>query len=202
MAAALLAAPLDAAPLNYQVNMTAGSESPTHPLAGATLQLNISWDATALPPLNSSAQNTLWPVGNSIGSLTVIGSAASDGIYEAVFSISPTLSWYTTNDFQPFGDSLRFPQMSFQVDGDTVSTGLLQASFASSFFNAPYPFLPKAFDSAEATWNTLQFTSSGPISGMIATVVSGFAVEAPEPATVPLIAIGAMSLVPFGRRRK
>ena len=85
LASTLLASLLGAAPLKYQVNFEPASTPRGHILAGATLQLNLSWDAAALTPTGLFDGETRWGFENTTGSLTVTGSANSDGVYNGSF---------------------------------------------------------------------------------------------------------------------
>lgn len=200
----LLEISLQAAPLRYQVNLLAepASHALSGPLAGANLQLNVTWDAAALVPHQSDASKTVWPTSNAVGSLTVSGSAAVDGVYIADFAPDSSLSWINTDNAPSIGDGTRFPAMSFQIAGERIVTGLLQATFADTFFSAPRPLQPKPFASADVTWSKLRFFHSGfPQAGVDATVLSGFAEAVPEPSTLALGSIALLSLAALRHRK-
>jgi len=193
----LLASSLQAAPLHYQIDLVADSELPAHPLDGANLQLNLTWDAAAVAPLASSSSVTIWPTTNTTASLIVSGSVTVDGVYAASFVPSPSLTWAIDNDSQG-EDRLHFPVMRFQIGGKTVESGILFARFASTFFNGPSPFYPKPFTFTDATWNTVNFFSTAPSAGVVATVVDASVVAVPEPAT---LALGFFALAALRRRK-
>lgn len=146
----LLASSLQAAPLHYKIDLVADSQPPAHPLDGANLQLNLTWDAAAVAPLVSGNGITIWHTTSTTASLTVSGSAAVDGVYAASFVPSQTLTWIIDNDVQG-EDRFHFPVMRFQIGGATVETGILIAHFANTFLSAPHPFFPKPFTFADAT---------------------------------------------------
>ena len=205
LATTLLTSTLIAAPLNFQVNLVPGGSSRGHILAGATLQLNLSWDAAAIPPIAHDNRETRWGFENTAGSLTVTGSANSDGVYNASFSntyLGKGAGWVTSS--YSSWDSLDFPTMHFEIGGRKVRTGWLQAQFANSFFTPPGPFMPKAFTSAETTWGVLDFFVTAP-NGigdgfLYAKIASGSATQVPEP-TALATASFALSLVAFRRRK-
>lgn len=202
--AALLAVPLVAAPLHYQVNLLAepASHALSGPLAGANLQLNVTWDAAALVPHQSDPTKTVWPTSNAVGSLTVSGSAAVDGVYNANFATEASLSWTNTDNAPSIGDGTRFPAMSFRIAGERIGTTFLQATFADTFFSAPHPFLPKPFASADVTWSKLRFFHLGFFqAGVDATVLSGFAEAVPEPTAIAMGSIALLGLTALRRRK-
>jgi hypothetical protein len=198
--AILPAMPLGAAPLQYHLDLAAGSD-PLHPLSGADLELDLTWDATALSPLQSSPTSTIWPVTNSIGSLTVTGSAAADGVYTASFATSQTLSWIIFNDAPGMGDVLRFPVMRFQINGTTVETAILTVAFGDTFFGGQQPFFPKPFEYSHGNWSSLSFNIQSPASKLVATVLDASVVAVPEPATLALGSFALLSLAALRRRK-
>jgi len=195
----LLGGSVYAAPLKYQIDLTAGSVvGVNHPLEGGTLQLNITWDAAELPPNSSNDAVTWWPWGKTSGSLTVAGSASSDGIYDAAF-LANAPAWALTDRTSSIGDSLEFPRMRFMVNGHTVRVSELRAFFDSSFINGVAPQFPKPFTTSEATWlPPPQFQADG-IGTLVATVVSGSATAVPEPST---LALGSFSLLSLAALRR
>lgn len=197
----LFASSLQAAPLYYKISMVADAQGAAHRLDGASLQLNLTWDASLLTPINSNDFETIWPNDNTVASMTVSGSTASDGKYAVSFVSSPTLTWAIDNDVQGVGDLFRFPVMRFEIDGETIESGVLFAHFASTFFSSPHPFFPKPFTFADATWDTVNFSSIAPNSGVIATVVDASVAEAPEPTALAMGGLGLVVLAALGRRK-
>jgi hypothetical protein len=185
IAATLHSSELSAAPLRYQINLAPTRVSPSHFLYGASLQLNITWNADASPPRQLSSTATIWPVGDAIGLLTITDSADVDGSYETDFFRPEPFNWRTTN-----GDSLQFPPMRFRVGGDALVITLLRARMPDTFFNSIAPFVPRAFSSSEATWSAPNFT-----------VFSGSATAVPEPATLAASCFGLLGLAVLRRHK-
>jgi hypothetical protein len=200
MLAFLPLGPLGATPLNYHLELAAGS-APLHPLSGADLTLELTWDAATLTPLQSSPTGTIWPVTNSTGTLTVKGSAAADGTYAASFATAQSLSWIIFNDAPGMGDVLRFPVMNFQIGGATVEAGVLTTAFGDAFFSGQAPYSPKPFAYADGHWNTLGLNIQSPASKIVATVLDASVVTAPEPGSLGMSCLAVAGLANFRRRK-
>lgn len=184
-----------AVPLRFQLDMVAGSIPRGHFLVDATMHLDITWDAAAVSPSFVGDDITLWPVGDSTGSLTIIGSATADGTYAAEFSNQEAFGWQVANNVWWGGDVLYFPSMFFEINGKEISTGRPSATFAGSFFSGSPPFFPKPFTNSDAGWGSIQ------IDLVNATVLYGAATYIPEPGTAGL-AIAAFVCLAALRHRK
>lgn len=195
---ALLTSSIHAAPLRYQIELIADSELPAHPLDGANLKLDITWDASIPTPRSSSTFGTFYLATNSIGFLTVTGSATADGVYDATFIGSVYSGWSIDNDLLGW-DRFTFPLMSFEIGGKTVDAGILSVKLPNSFVTGPHPYLPKPFAYADGNWSTVGFRSYEPSSEVTATVVAASVTAVPEPATAASLAIAGLGLLAFRR---
>ncbi|MBA4104956.1 MAG: hypothetical protein C0485_04280 [Pirellula sp.] len=192
-----------AAPLRYRANLVAEALVAPHPLKGASLQLDLTWDAAPLTPISSSAEKTAWPSTNTQGSMTVSGSPAADGVYPASFP-SPTLPWTIYNDFAGVGDAIWFPAMRFQIGESRVDTSVLIVRLAETFFSGQHPFYPKPVSYSDATWSKVNFAARKPLTplyGVDAVVVSASIVAVPEPSTAAMSGLALADLAGIRRRK-
>ena len=177
-----------ASPLIFQINMEVPANSPQMALRGASLQINGSWDYAALTPLAVNDHRTVWPSTNTIASLVVSGSQASDGVYAGLFFASSDYGWILGNSIHS-KHSIEFPLMSFNAGATTISASL-RATFIEPLFNTDGAAHPQSFSSARAIWaSPNQLTN-----------ISGFATLVPEPSSFALAAVAIASLTALRRR--
>lgn len=196
----LLAPTTQAAPLRYRANFLAGALVAPHPLKGANLQLDLIWDATTLTPISSSVAKTDWPTTNTVGTLTVSGSATADGVYAATFPFAD-YQWTIYNDFPTVGDAIWVPRMRFQIGGRRVDTSIPIVYLPDTYVSGQHPFYPKPVSYNDARWSVVSFTAFEPVSAVDAKVVSASITIVPEPSTLALSSLALLSLAALRRRK-
>jgi hypothetical protein len=107
---------------------------------GAHFDLSLQWDASSLTPTSNSSGAfggtwaTSWPLSNTTGSVTISGTASSDGVYPiSEFSGS----WRLVDDASGVADSVQFPTMSFLLDGTIAGMLNLRTNLRKDFFPMP-----------------------------------------------------------------
>lgn len=195
-----------AAPLNFEVSMTGGTESASHPLAGATIKLRASWDPSTLTPLSVLPGRVVWPTTNTTMTLDVTGSAGHDGQYLGTIPTSPTIGWLYYNN-GTLGDAFFFPPVGFPIGSPGVflnsAPDALAGIFDANHFIGDTLPVPGPFSASEVTWTaaTLNLQSAPGGVRITANNISGFATQVPEP-TCFALAAAAVAALTVTRRRK
>jgi hypothetical protein len=187
--------------LHYQANLVAESLVALHPLNGASLQLDLTWDPSLLTPISSSASKTEWPTTNTIGTLTVSESMASNGIYTASFPFAAPYTWTIYNDFPGVGDAKWVPRMRFQIGNQRVETSVPIVYLPDTYVSGQHPFYPKPVSYNDARWSKVTFDSRAPLAAVDATVVSASITTVPEASTAAMSGFVLLSLAALRRRK-
>lgn len=194
---------LFATPIRFHVNMSVSSIV-GHPLDGANVELDITWNPATIVPLQHSQIGdrwlTVWPTTNSQATVKVSGSASIDGVYAAQFAPSPTVQWMLGNDVPAASDTVTLPVVAFSPGASPIYITQLTASLSGSFFDGTGVVYPKPFADGQATWSVPYFQPTNPVAVIPAGVVSGFAVVMPEPATAGLLCMSLLAVAAYRRR--
>lgn len=196
----LLTSSTHAAPVRYQAEFLAGALVAPHPLKLATLKLDLVWDPTTLTPISSNAAKTDWPTTNTVGTLTVSGSATADGVYAATFPYAD-YQWTIYNDVPTVGDAIWVPRMRFQIGGRRIDTSVPIVYLPDTYVSGQHPFYPKPVSYNDARWSVVSFTAFEPVSGVDAKVVSASITIVPEPTTIALGSVALLSLAALRRHK-
>lgn len=192
-----------AAPIQFRLTMAGSTETPQHPLAGATLELlatlNHQTETRLVQKDDGISRNTVWSSFDSTAALKVVGSAASDGVYPGVVDASFTTGWHFVDSAA--GDSLRFPAIVVEVNGNPIFFRDLIASFPESKLQGTGEILPMPFSESEASWLKPRIRSTLPGAEIQGLSMAGSATVIPEP-TSTCLAFAALASSAHLRRRQ
>jgi hypothetical protein len=194
-----------AAPIYFQVNLKVGNESPSHPLAGASIQLNTTFDVSPLTPLEDISagdhRTTTWRTATSSISMDVTGSSSHDGHHVGALSSSPSFPWELSNNHPTLGDYIEWPRFGFQLGTSAITFEPLRAMFGVNHFTNAGPLVPIEFDATDATWTTPHIGALKTDWSLSTSQVVGFATFVPEPAMLTTGSFALISLTALRRRK-
>ncbi len=185
-----------AVPLRYQFDVTTGF-SAGHPLDGAQIRVEMTWDPTLLAPVPAvtpTYSELRWPNTNTKGTIAISGTAAYDGIFSVEFE-GP---WQFIDLHELERHRLITPFTTLTLGDDYIEMSRLFADFDNVG-----SFGPKPFTRTEPIQTPLPLIWMRGYGSYVSTrSVSGYAVALPEPSTLPICCSAMVGLVALCRRKQ